>query len=700
MNSGPIIITPFYENSHLVEQISQSLIKNCKELIDQQATVFLINDSPYDAALREQIEIWVGILRDCSLDVIFVENDANLGFIKSCNKGLTLAKASGRHALLLNSDTKVFPGFLNEMLKVMRTDPMVGFVCPRSNNATLCTFPVGRNAESLPSDAAYDIFKQYSKFIPEASYAPTGVGFCLLIANNILADFGILDDVYGRGYNEENDIIMRAGRCGYRVALANRAFVWHEGEQSFSASSTPKRQVEGANRKILNQRYPEYTGLLERYARSAQVEAERLVSQLPTQGDPSCFSVTFDFSTFGTYHNGTFEAGKRILEAACRVWPDTIKIIVSMNADAFQFHGLDKIRTIKRCNPGSRDVTSAVVRFGQIFDTKTFFGVFNRAPVVLNFMLDTIAHDCSGLSMGLNPSLWDMTCALSDVLLTNSEFTAKQIRSRFHVPAEVQMRALLHSTCPSDYAATAQRRQTSTDAAILIVGNLFPHKYVLETVSRITAEFPDQRFLCFGVKDGPVASNVKYVASGALSDEETTSLYRHARMIVFPSHYEGFGFPLMHGIAHGTPVLARNLPVYQEIIESIHPRPDIQFFQNLEDLVFKIRHSLSMDCSAASITTQVYDGRDWTASAVELHEILAQQFLRFDSKRLAHRLTTISAIASINLNPAPHMKEIKEKVVNSEGFFGVVAQKLKKLNRDRLYRRKMRRLNKQLKASA
>ncbi len=36
----------------------------------------------------------------------------------------------------------------------------------------------------------------------------------------ILADLGVFDEIYGLGYNEENDLIMRANRCGYRAVIA------------------------------------------------------------------------------------------------------------------------------------------------------------------------------------------------------------------------------------------------------------------------------------------------------------------------------------------------------------------------------------------------------------------------------------------------------------------------------------------------
>lgn len=41
-----------------------------------------------------------------------------------------------------------------------------------------------------------------------------------------------------------------------------------------------------------------------------------------------------------------------------------------------------------------------------------------------------------------------------------------------------------------------------------------------------------------------------------ISDEELVGLYRHAKCLVFPSLYEGFGFPVVEAMANGCPVIA------------------------------------------------------------------------------------------------------------------------------------------------
>ena len=43
---------------------------------------------------------------------------------------------------------------------------------------------------------------------------------------------------------------------------------------------------------------------------------------------------------------------------------------------------------------------------------------------------------------------------------------------------------------------------------------------------------------------------------GAVPDERLCQLYRQAAFTVYPSLYEGFGFPVLDALRHGTPVLS------------------------------------------------------------------------------------------------------------------------------------------------
>ena len=55
-----------------------------------------------------------------------------------------------------------------------------------------------------------------------------------------------------------------------------------------------------------------------------------------------------------------------------------------------------------------------------------------------------------------------------------------------------------------------------------------------------------------------------WFASG-VSDQALESLYAAATATVLPSRGEGFGLPLVEGARHGTPIVARDIPVFREI---------------------------------------------------------------------------------------------------------------------------------------
>lgn len=52
---------------------------------------------------------------------------------------------------------------------------------------------------------------------------------------------------------------------------------------------------------------------------------------------------------------------------------------------------------------------------------------------------------------------------------------------------------------------------------------------------------------------------------GLITDEELSDLYAKAVCFVFPSLFEGFGFPLLEGQARGVPVVANDMAIFREI---------------------------------------------------------------------------------------------------------------------------------------
>jgi glycosyltransferase involved in cell wall biosynthesis len=60
------------------------------------------------------------------------------------------------------------------------------------------------------------------------------------------------------------------------------------------------------------------------------------------------------------------------------------------------------------------------------------------------------------------------------------------------------------------------------------------------------------------------------VMLGSVGDDELEELYRRARALLFPSHYEGWGLPVREAAVHGCPVAAGDNPAVREALDDFH----------------------------------------------------------------------------------------------------------------------------------
>lgn len=67
----------------------------------------------------------------------------------------------------------------------------------------------------------------------------------------------------------------------------------------------------------------------------------------------------------------------------------------------------------------------------------------------------------------------------------------------------------------------------------------------------------------FSANQLDLPENVKYI--GYITDEELVDLYRHAGCFVYPSLYEGFGFPPLEAMTHGCPVVVSKCASLPEV---------------------------------------------------------------------------------------------------------------------------------------
>src|SRR5574340_753718 len=118
------IVVPFYRNAPLADQLFRSVSAVAEELIALRCSIIVINDSPDDGKLTDVLHDRVADLSG-KVSCTLIENERNLGFVQSINTGLGLAREHRHDVLLLNSDTRLVPGAVTEMCRVLTADPMI-----------------------------------------------------------------------------------------------------------------------------------------------------------------------------------------------------------------------------------------------------------------------------------------------------------------------------------------------------------------------------------------------------------------------------------------------------------------------------------------------------------------------------------------------------------------------------------------------
>jgi GT2 family glycosyltransferase len=251
-----VIVIPIYRGVEMTRACINSVLAVRDAARDQ---IVLINDGSPEPEMAGML-LPFGDMPN----VFLLTNASNRGFVQSVNRGLSFAM--GADVLLLNADTVMYPGALDELLAVAYAQPEIGTVTALSNNATIFSYP----HPELSCDALTDIswVELAAAALREnrglAVDVPTGHGFCMLIKGEVLRRAGLLDEAFGRGYGEENDFCARTAALGYRNVAAAGVLVAHKESVSFEGE---KETLLARNLPRLNRLYPEYTPVIMEFER-------------------------------------------------------------------------------------------------------------------------------------------------------------------------------------------------------------------------------------------------------------------------------------------------------------------------------------------------------------------------------------------------------------------------------------------------
>lgn len=182
----------------------------------------------------------------------------------------------------------------------------------------------------------------------------------------------------------------------------------------------------------------------------------------------------------------------------------------------------------------------------------------------------------------------------SDIIFTVSNFSKKEIikytgckAEKIHVIYNEINFEKYNNKIDADIAANVLKKYKISGSYFLSVGNVKPHKNLRKALEgykvflqKHRSNYSDIKFVIVGKREGFITGDKelqtlisdpffesKVLFTGWMSDEDLPVLYQNASLFIFPSLYEGFGFPPLEAMAAGCPVISSNAACMPEIYE-------------------------------------------------------------------------------------------------------------------------------------
>jgi glycosyltransferase involved in cell wall biosynthesis len=223
-------------------------------------------------------------------------------------------------------------------------------------------------------------------------------------------------------------------------------------------------------------------------------------------------------------------------------------------------------------------------------------------------------------------------------IIADSNATRADLANFYHVnPAKIRVvypapDTQLFHPAPSEAIARVKEKYRLADDYLLSVGTLHPRKNYVRLIRAFTALPPKYQLVVVGRKGwlfdeifgtvqelglGECVKFLDYVAA-----EELPALYSGARVFVFPSLHEGFGFPILEAQLCETPVVCSNTSSLPEVAGDA-----AEFFdpREVEAMSSALTRALNDDARRAELVARGQENArrfSWDRAAREILEAI------------------------------------------------------------------------------
>jgi GT2 family glycosyltransferase len=286
------VIIPVYGNKNMLNLLLEDLDNQTISFV-----CYVIDDASVEEGFAEFLtEVEAKYFRWLKV----VRKPINQGFVDTVNLGLSLCNSD---VVILNSDIRICPNFLEEIISPIWMDRKIASVSPMTNSGGILSIPIRNNDHDVPnlilSSQLGTSLKKWSALVlgaDEIQMVPTGVGFAMAMNIDVIEKIGRFSLEFAPAYGEEVDWCRRALDAGYKSVAHAGLFVWHKHGESYGPM---KEELLNKHNSLISQKYPEFDLEVQSFLQSDPLYSYKIVQAMLISNSFGDVGVTFSHQKGG-----------------------------------------------------------------------------------------------------------------------------------------------------------------------------------------------------------------------------------------------------------------------------------------------------------------------------------------------------------------------------------------------------------------